>query len=650
MKRRVRVLERKYRKTHDASDRQAWVLKLREQACFYQNIESFYWSTRINANANNARRLWSDLNTLIRRDDGNNFSYTTSVDASKQADAFLKFFDNKVASVRSETENAQTPNFRQVAGGEKLEKFQHVTPAQIERLINASSNKQCSLDPIPTNILKQCADLLSPFLSAVFNRSIDDGYLPPSQKVANIIPHLKKRGLDEMEKKNYRPVSNLSFVSKLLERIIVTQLNEFLNSNNLLPLFQSAYRSSHSTETTLLKVFSDICCAIDDGKTCLLALLDLSAAFDTVDFEILLKRLEITYGLTGDVLKWLTSYLTDREQSVCVAGQYSNKSCLKSGVPQGSVLGPLLFILYSAPLIDIISDHGLMSHCYADDTQIYFFSSPDEMSTLANRFTTCITDIELWMKSNRLKLNCDKTELIWICSRNMHRSLTHLPSVKVDNTEITPVKCARNLGYYFDQQFDMRQHINNLCRQCYFQLRQLRVIRRSLSSDVLKTLLHAFVASRLDYCNSLFYGLPNCDIKKLQLVQNAAARLFGGLSKFNHVSPILRSLHWLPIKQRIDFKIAVLAYKSLHKLAPIYLQNMCHPVSESKCLIRNRSAVRGDLIPHTWKTVNYGRRSFKFAAPNVWNKLPQTVRSASSFEIFRGRLKTYLFNYAYNAT
>ena len=174
----------------------------------------------------------------MRRDDGNNFSHTTSVYASKRADAFLKFFDNKVAS--DQRLKMHKPQTCLVAGGVKLEKFQHVNPAQIERLINASSNKQCSLDPIPTNILKQCADLLSPFLSAVFNRSIDEGYLPPSQKVANIIPHLKKRGLDEMEEKNYRPVSNLSFISKLLERIIVSQLNEFLDSNNLLPLFQSA--------------------------------------------------------------------------------------------------------------------------------------------------------------------------------------------------------------------------------------------------------------------------------------------------------------------------------------------------------------------------------------------------------------------------
>ena len=142
MKRRVRVLERKYRKTHDPSDRQTWVLKLKEQAIFYQNKESFYWSTRINANAHNARRLWSDLDMLMRRDNGNNnCSHTTPIDATKQADAFLKLFDNKVASVRSETENAQTPSFRLVSDGVKLEKFQHTTPLQIVSLLNASCNK-----------------------------------------------------------------------------------------------------------------------------------------------------------------------------------------------------------------------------------------------------------------------------------------------------------------------------------------------------------------------------------------------------------------------------------------------------------------------------------------------------------------------------
>ena len=165
---------------------------------------------------------------------------------------------------------------------------------------------------------------------------------------------------------------------------------------------------------------------------------------------------------------------------------------------------------------------------------------------------------------------------------------------------------------------------------------------------MLKTLLHAFVSCRLDYCNSLFYGLPKCHIGKLQTVQNAAARLFGGLRKYDHISPVLKyDLHWLPIKQRVDFKIATLVYKSLHQMAPRYLTTMCRPVAQSVYLARNRSAARGDLLYHRWNTVSYGQRCFQYSAPVVWNSLPTDLRSKQSLTAFRRDLKTYLFRQAY---
>lgn len=448
--------------------------------------------------------------------------------------------------------------------------------------------------------------------------------------------------------KNYRPVSNLPFLSKLLERIVADQLNEFLLSNCLLPVFQSAYRRFHSTETALLRVFSDICRALDDGNTCLLGLLDLSAAFDTVDHEILLQRLEVTFGIQGLALKWFSSYLSGRLQSVRIEGHCSRLAGLRHGVPQGSVLGPLLFLLYTSPLIDIVTRHGLRGHCYADDTQIYFYCPPDRMLQLSAVFTNCVNDVQQWMQSNRLKLNCDKTEAMWITSRNTFRSLSAVPSVTVGNSVIQPSLGARNLGVYFDCRLDMKQHINNVCRQCYFQLRQLRVIRRSLPPAILKTLLHAFVSSRLDYCNSMFYGLPKCDITKLQYVQNSAARLFGGLRKFDHITPIMRTeLHWLPIKYRIDYKIAMLVHKSFHQQAPNYISEMCLPASENRFLERNRSAAHRSLIRPRWNTVTYGKRGFRYAAPAVWNKLPVSIRRIDSHTAFRRDLKTFLFRQAY---
>jgi hypothetical protein len=586
----------------------------------------------------------------MRRDDKDNSNVPhTRDEAVKQANDFLDFFNNKVELVRAETDQASPPKVEQ-GDGSLMDNFMTTTPEQIDRMINSSSNKSCSLDPVPTEIIKKCSDLLSPFISEIFNRSLIEGHLPKCQKIANIVPHLKKHGLDESEFKNYRPVSNLCFLSKLLEKTVASQLNDFLLLNGKMPAFQSAYRRYHSTETALLKVFSDICKAIDDGNTCLLGLLDLSAAFDTVDHAILLKRLEVTFGIGGIVLQWLSSYLSDRFQAVRIAGHLSEFSKLQYGVPQGSVLGPLLFLLYTAPLVDIINHHGLMGHCYADDTQIYFYCSPDAMSQLSATFTKCMDEIYKWMSSNRLKLNCDKTEVMWIASRNMFRSIPSVPTVAIGDAVIQPNSGARNLGVFFDRRLDMKQHITNVCRQCYFQLRQLRVIRRSLPGDVVKSLLHAFIFSRLDYCNSLLFGLPKRELLKLQRVQNAAAKLYGGLRRYDHVTPILRdNLHWLPVTYRIAFKIAVLTYNALHNMAPSYLTEMCHLTVSNPYVASHRSATHGDLLQCGWNSVFYGQRSFYYSSPRVWNSLPTTVRQQHSQSSFKKHLKTYLFTQAYGA-
>jgi hypothetical protein len=272
------------------------------------------------------------------------------------------------------------------------------------------------------------------------------------------------------------------------------------------------------------------------------------------------------------------------------------------------------------------------------------------MVELAGVFSNCIAELENWMAMNRLKLNGDKTEFIWMASRGRFRALQNVvPTVNVGGTVITPSAGARNLGVYFDQHLDMRKHITNVCRQCYYQLRQLRVICRNLPKDVLKTLLHAFVSTRLDYCNALFYGLPKCDIRKLQSVQNAAARLIGGLRKYDHITSLMRDqLHWLPINLRIDYKVAVLTYKALHHQSPDYLTAMCRLAADTLSISGHRSATNGDLTPVAWNSVFYGKRSYYYAAPEVWNKLPVHIRQEPSFGAFSKQLKTFLFRRAYN--
>ena len=209
---------------------------------------------------------------------------------------------------------------------------------------------------MPTACLIDCLDVLLPHITHVMNISLSSGHFPPIFKSAIVRPLLKKPSLDQNCLKNYRPVSNLSFLSKVLEKIVLSQLLDHLTHNHLLNPHQSTYRQSHSTETALLRIVNDILLGLDNDKVALLAPSDMSAAFDTIDHSILLSRLQTSFGISDTVLSWFQSYLLDRSQTVCVKGASSKPSVLSFGVPQGSVLGPILFVLYASPVSDVSVD------------------------------------------------------------------------------------------------------------------------------------------------------------------------------------------------------------------------------------------------------------------------------------------------------
>jgi hypothetical protein len=266
-----------------------------------------------------------------------------------------------------------------------------------------------------TEFVKQGADNLVPLITCIINASLNSGIVPPQLKKAVVVPILKKQGHDFNILKNFRPISNLPFISKILEKVVLRQLQQHLCNNNLLEINQSAYRKGHSVETAVLSVLDSLLYNSDEKLVSIAALLDLSAAFDTLDHNILLKRLEITFGLSGTVLNWFTSYVTHRFQSfITVNGSISNQRQLMYGVPQGSVLGPVLFTLYSQPLSDVITKHNCAFHKYADDTEISQSSLLENFGLTKTTIQDCIRDILCWMESNKLMLNTDKTEIITV--------------------------------------------------------------------------------------------------------------------------------------------------------------------------------------------------------------------------------------------
>jgi len=324
---------------------------------------------------------------------------------------------------------------------------------------------------------------------------------------------------------NFRPVSNLSFISKVVELVVTNQLHQYLAANDLLPRFQSAYHKYHSTETAMQRVWSDILVAADDRQVTLLGLLDLSAAFDCVDHSMLLERLQSAFGLTDLVLDWAQSFLTVRTQQITYSGQLSSLQSVLFGVPQGSVLGPLLYVLYTAKLALVVDRHGLSLHQYADDMQVYISTPPGDAEAAVRRLTACLVDIEAWLKASRLRLNPTNTQVMRLGSPQQLAKVNVL-EVPLASARINVSETTRNLGVIVDSQLTLSAQVAAVCRSGYYQLRQLRPLVRSMSSDAVKTQVQAFISCRLDYCNTLFYGIADGLMSRLHI---PGRRLSAGL-------------------------------------------------------------------------------------------------------------------------
>ncbi|KAL3999372.1 hypothetical protein ACER0C_007143 [Sarotherodon galilaeus] len=286
--------------------------------------------------------------------------------------------------------------------------------------------------------------------------------------------------------------------------------------------------------------------------------------------------------------------------------------------------------MYLSPLGALLRSFKVTFHCYADDLQLYVPLKIGDCTEISN-LESCLSAIKGWLSDNFLCLNTDKTELMVIGPSKFQHSSQNF-TLRIDDRVITCRDKVKNLGVWFDMVLSFESHIKEITKTAFYHLRNIARIRQVLSNDTAEILVHAFVSSRIDYCNALFSGLPKKSFKGLQMVQNAAARILTRTGKFEHISPVLYSLHWLPCPVRADFKVLLLTYKALNGLAPSYLSDLLHRYLPSLPKARKKKI---------------GERAFSFRAPFLWNNLPQDVRQACSVEVFKAKLKTHLFTLSY---
>jgi hypothetical protein len=636
-----RRCERKYRKSRTENDKRIFMTAKLAVTKTLVDAKSVYYKDRLNSCTSKEmhRTLAELMNKNIR-------IFPDADSSSSLANEFCNFFINKVKKIRTFIDDCgvSCPELMLDTHAKpscRLSNFKLLSEDAMLAIINKSATKSCALDPLPTWLLKRHLPTLLPTITTIVNASLKSGIFPSVLSTASITPIIKKPSLNRNELRNYRPVSNIRYLGKLIEKAVSSQLVEYIESNNLAEPLQSAYRSGHGTETALVSVQNNILQALDQQKAVFLVLLDLSAAFDTLDFDIMLQRFRDRYGITELALDWFNSYFKHRRCHVSIDGMNSEDLDLDHGVPQGSVIGPLGFTMYVRPIGDVLRRHGVQFHMYADDIQIYLTcdpSKPGEIVNTLSKLSQCINEVQQWMLVNKLKLNQDKTEFIIIASSHHHHLLQNT-DLLLDNDTIRPSSSVRNLGVVFDKCMSMTDHVTAISKSVNYHLRNLNKIRRYIDTDTCHAAVRSLVSSRLDYCNSLLNGITVKNMNRLQCLQNKAARLVFMLPKRTHTSPLLRELHWLRIPQRVQYKTLTLVYKAIHDEAPKYISDMLH-VRESSYNFRSSCRIMFN-VPLTKKRV--GDSAFNYIAPKLWNSIPHMLANLASRNQFKKKLKTHLF-------
>ena len=606
----------------------------------YQGIvkaeKSRHFSEIISKNVDKPRVLFKTIDQLL------NPPQPTCLEPSSEAcEKFRCYFIDKVTTIRANISPPVSDASMAVICTTVFSHFNPVSFSELSETVVHLKSSSCPTDALPTHLFKEVWETIGPSVHSIINSSLASGVVPVYFKKAVVSPLIKKPSLDTSVLANYRPISKLPFISKILEKTVLSQLLSFLQLHSIFDIFQSGFKAFHSTESALLRVFNDVLLTTDRGDSVILLLLDLSSAFDTLDHKTLISRLEQYVGVRDTALEWFSSYLAERYFSVKFGDFISSSTPLSSGVPQGSILGPILFSLYLLPLGQIFNKHGISYHLYADDSQIYMPLKKESNGSLTP-LLDCLNDVKAWMAANFLSVNESKTEVIVFGPRGPGVVPTDLGSLQPYAKNV-----VSNLGVKLDDALKLDKQISAVVSSSFYHLRLLAQIKSVLSFEDFERVIHAFISTRLDYCNALYVGLNQASIARLQLVQNAAARLLTGTRKRDHITPVLASLHWLPVRFRIDFKILLFAFKSLNNLAPQYLSELIEVYIPPRSL---RSAAQLTLkVTQRTNLRSRGDRAFSAVAPTLWNALPSHVQLAPTIETFKSRLKTHLYALAFNS-
>ena len=475
-------------------------------------------------------------------------------------------------------------------------------------------------DQIPAKYIKTVADHLTSPVTHIINSCITSSSFPDQWKISRVCPIPKVTNPTTLA--DYRPISILPILSKVFERTILGQMLEFIEKRTVYSPNQAGFRKGHSTTTILLKLKSDIKSAMKKGEVTLAVFADFSKAFDTVDYPTLFKNLH-ELGFSKSFIELLYSYLYGRKQVVQVNDKYSQFQYVQFGVPQGSILGPILFNLYVTCLSEIGSSNYIQ---YADDTTIYRTAKPTNLTETAASMQSEMNQLENWCQESNLHLNAKKTKLMVFSSTQLSRAHNidnHQVVISSSGQPIERVTAFKLLGIHFNQRLSWDTHINKVIQSCMATLRSLKQFKRSANFPMRKTLMQSLILTRIDYCSAVFSDATACAINRLQKIQRAAASFV--LGKYCNDKDILQ-LQWLPVNERISLSLTQLAYKSLNDFEnwQCYLklkrkEQRHHRLRADNKKRKGRSSLKTSFIPSIY-TIIKSKTTISVRWDSVWKR------------------------------
>ena len=589
------------------------------------------------------RLTWKAINSILNKNNGHYADLSVKIgdtlckDSSKIVNTFNEYFVNigpSLASTIPATSNIVT-DFLSSTQVNSIAMFP-TTKVEIGNIIKALKNKSSpGLDDIPNSVLKFASSFISLPLSTLINSSFNTGKFPNKLKEAKVIPIYKAGDRTKIE--NYRPISILNSISKIYEKAISTRLVDYLKTQNFFHTDQYGFRPNHSTSSALITFNEFICSSIDNNEIPISIFIDLSKAFDTLDHVILLTKLQ-HFGIRGIAWALMQDYLSNRTQRVFCNNTLSDSLSVSCGVPQGSILGPLLFLIY---INDIYKSSALLKFImFADDTTLLFTSkSISNLNTIINTELNKVCD---WLKTNKLSINVSKTNYI-VFKKNLP-----LDSIKIhiNNLCINQVLSTKFLGVIITSDMTWKEHIRTVTTNISRTIGVITRIRYKISYKTALLLYDTLILSQLNYCNLIWASTYKTSLLKLYSLQKRALKIcYGKTQKTNPQSTstcsqsIYTKTNRLSIYDLNQIQIAKFIFQTIHKINPPTFNNMFSFVSNVHSH-NTRADNRHDLFMQHAKT-NTKKFSTSVRGPSIWNSIPISIRQLSTLTKFITSLKRY---------